>query len=133
MLDSESPNGCLATLSHFIARLRERSLLLYKLMKKSDHFTWTPKAQEALDYLKNMLKSPPILTAPTSEEPMLLYISATTQVVSAALVVERKEPGRSQKVQRPVYFICEVLSNSKTRYSQMQKLVYAILMTKCKL
>jgi hypothetical protein len=32
-----------------------------------------------------------------------------------------------------VYFISEVLSDSKTRYSQMQKLVYAILMTKRKL
>jgi hypothetical protein len=64
-------------------------------MKKSDHFTWTPEVQEALNSLKNMLKSPPILTTPTPEEPMLLYISATTQVVSAALVVEREDPGRS--------------------------------------
>jgi hypothetical protein len=54
-------------------------------------------------------------------------------VVSAALVLEREEPGRSQKVQRPMYFISEVFSDSKTRYSQMQKLVYAILMTKRKL
>jgi hypothetical protein len=106
---------------------------LYKLIKKSDHFTWTPEVQEALDSLKNMLKSPPILTALTHEEPMLLYISATTQVVSAALVVEREEPGRSQKVQRPVYFISEVLSDSKTHYSKIQKLVYVILMTKRKL
>jgi hypothetical protein len=126
-------SGCLAALSHFIARLGERNLPLYKLMKKSDHFTWTPEAQEALDSLKNMLKSPPILTAPTPEEPMLLYITMTTQVVSATLVVEREKPGRSQKVQRPVYFINEVHSDSKTRYSQMEKLVYAILMTKCKL
>jgi hypothetical protein len=43
--------GCLAALSRFIARLGERSLPLYKLMKKSDHFTWTPEAQEALDSL----------------------------------------------------------------------------------
>jgi hypothetical protein len=125
--------GCLAALSHFIARLGEHSLPLYKLMKKSDHFTWTPEAQEALDSLKNILKSPPILTAPTTEELMFLYISATTQVVSATLMVEREEPERSQKVQRPVYFISEVLSDSKTRYSQMQKLAYAILMTKRKL
>jgi hypothetical protein len=125
--------GCLAALSRFIARLRERSLPLYKLMKKSDNFTWTPEAQEELDSLKNMLKSPPILTAPTPEELMLLYISVETQVISAALVVEREEPERSQKVQRPVYFVSEVLSNSKTCYSQMQKLVYVILMTKRKL
>jgi hypothetical protein len=125
--------GCLAALSRLRARLGERSLPLYKLMKKSDHFMWNPEAQEALDSLKNMLKSPPILTAPTIEEPMLLYISATTQVVSATLVVEREEPRRSQKVQRPVYFVSEVLSDSKTRYSQMQKCVYAILMTKRKL
>jgi hypothetical protein len=83
------------------------------LVKKSDNFLWTPEAQEALDSLKNMLKSPPILTAPTPKEPMLLYISAMTQVVSAALVVEREEPRRSQKVQRPVYFVSGVLSISK--------------------
>jgi hypothetical protein len=124
--------GCLAALSRFIVRLGERSLPLYKLMKKSDHFTWTPEAQDALDSLKNMLKSP-ILTALTPEEPILLYISATTQVVSAVLVVEREEPGRPQKVQQLVYFISEVLSDSKMCYSEMQKLVYAILMTKHKL
>jgi hypothetical protein len=36
---------------------------------------------------------------------MLLYIAATTQVVSAALVVERDESDKVLKVQWPVYFI----------------------------
>jgi hypothetical protein len=102
-------------------------------MKKSDHFAWNPEAQEALNSLKNMLQSPTILTAPTPEEPMLLYITAATQVVSAALVVEREEPRRSLKVQRPVYFMSDLLYDSKTHYLQMQKLVYAVLMTKRKL
>ena len=39
-----------------------------------------------------------------------------TQVVSAALVVERGEEGHALKVQRIVYFVSKVLSNSKTRY-----------------
>ena len=55
------------------------------------------------------------------------------QVVSAALVVEWEEEGHAFKVQRPVYFISEVLSDSKTRYSQIQKLLYTILLTKRKL
>jgi hypothetical protein len=66
-----------------------------------------------LDSLKNMLKSPPILTALTPEVSMLLYISATTQVVSASLVVKQEELGRSQNVQRLMYFFSEVLSDSK--------------------
>ena len=44
-------------------------------------------------------------------------ILVTTQVVRAAVVVEREEEGHALKVQRPVYFISEVLSDSKTRYS----------------
>jgi hypothetical protein len=92
-----------------------------------------PEAQEALDSLENMLKSPPILMAPTPEEPMLLYIAATTQVASAVLVVEREEPERSLKVQRPVYFMSEVLYDSKTRFLRMQKLVDTVFMTNRKL
>jgi hypothetical protein len=43
--------------------------------------------------------------SPEKGESLLLYITATTQVVRAALVVERDKPGCSHKMQRPVYFI----------------------------
>ena len=92
-----------------------------------------PKAQGALDKVKQLLMKALILVPPTDGEPLLLYIVATTQVVSAALVVEREEDGHALKVQRPMYFISEVLSDSKTRYSQIQKLLYAVLITKRKL
>jgi hypothetical protein len=36
--------SCLTALSRFIARLGQRSLPLYKPMKKSIHFSWTPEA-----------------------------------------------------------------------------------------
>jgi len=36
--------GCLAALSHFISRLGERTLPLYRLLKKTEHFTWTSEA-----------------------------------------------------------------------------------------
>jgi hypothetical protein len=78
-------------------------------MKKSDYFTWTLEVQEALDSLKNMLKSPPILTAQTPEEPKLLYISATTQVVSAAWWSSEKSPEGHRK--------CNDMCTSLARYS----------------
>ena len=54
-------------------------------------------------------------------------------MVSATLVVEREEERHALKVQRPMYFVSEVLSDSKTRNSQIQKLLYTILITKRKL
>jgi hypothetical protein len=49
----------------------------------------------------------------------LIYVAATTQVVSAAIVVERREEGHALPVQRPVYFI--------------SKLLYAVILTRQKL
>ena len=87
----------------------------------------------AFQQLKDFLTTPPILTAPEDGEMLLLYIAATTHMVSTALVVELDEPGHVYKVQRPVYFTSEVLGESKLRYPQVQKLLYAILITSRKL
>jgi ribonuclease HI len=54
-------------------------------------------------------------------------------VVSTALVVERAEEGHAYPVQHPVYFISEVLGPSKKKYPQVQKLLYAVLLTARKL
>jgi hypothetical protein len=70
---------------------------------------------------------------PSEKEPLLLYIAATNQVVSAAVVVERQEEGHALPVRRPVYFISEVLSETKTRYPQIQKLLYAMVLARRKL
>jgi ribonuclease HI len=54
-------------------------------------------------------------------------------VVSSAIVVERQEDGHAYPVQRPVYFVSEVLSESNAHYQPIQKLLYAVLITSQKL
>jgi hypothetical protein len=125
--------GCLAALSYFISRLGEKGLPLYRLLKKHEHFSWTAEAQDALDKLKTMLAHAPILTPPQDSEPLYLYVAATTQVVSAVIVVERTEEGHALPVQRPVYYISEVLSETKARYLQIQKLLYVVVLARRKL
>jgi hypothetical protein len=64
---------------------------------------------------------------------MLLYIAANSKAVSVAVMVERKEEGMEYPVQRPVYYISEVLAESKQRYPHWQKLVYGVFMATRKL
>jgi hypothetical protein len=125
--------GCLAALSRFISRLGEKGLPLYRLLRKTELFTWTSEAEEALENLKALLTNAPILVPPATGEALLIYVVATTQVVSAAVVVERREEGHALLIQRLVYFNSEVLSETKIRYPQIQKLLYAVIPTRRKL
>jgi hypothetical protein len=125
--------GCPAALSRFVSRLGEKGLPLYRLLKKHERFSWATEAQEALDKLKASLTHGPILTPPRDGEPLHLYVAATTQVVSAVIVVERTEEGHALPVQRPVYYISEVLSDTKACYPQVQKLLYAVVLARRKL
>jgi hypothetical protein len=131
--DVQKLTGCMAALNKFFSRLRERGLPFFKLMKCQDKFQWTEEAERALQDLKHHLQSPPVLTAPLLGEDLLLYIAATTHVVSSAIVVERGKEGHAFGVQRPVYFVSEVLSESNVRYPVVQKLLYAILIASRKL
>jgi hypothetical protein len=56
--------GCLAALSRFISCLGKKGLPLYRLLRKTERFTWTPEAEEALGNLKALLTNVPILVPP---------------------------------------------------------------------
>ena len=64
---------------------------------------WTLEADAALQELKAYLSSVPTLVAPKPQEPLLLYLAAPNQVISAALVVQQE--------------VDEVESEQKTRES----------------
>jgi hypothetical protein len=55
----------MAALSRFVARLGEKALPFYALMKKSDDkFEWIEETDTAFVQLKNVLSTPPVLVAP---------------------------------------------------------------------
>jgi hypothetical protein len=125
--------GMMAALGRFISKLGEKGLPFFKLLKKADKFVWDDEAQKAFEALKESLTTPLVMTPLIPKETLLLYISATTNVVSTVLVAEREEEGQAYHVQRPVYYVSEVLADAKTRYTQPQKLLYALLITSRKL
>ena len=63
----------------------------------------------------------------------MLYVAANSRAVSVAIVVERKDAGKEHPIQQPVYYVSEVLIESKQRYPHWQKLVYGVFMARRKL
>jgi hypothetical protein len=58
-----------------------------------------PRGSKSFQRYQGLSHQTPVLVAPHKEEPLLLYIVATTQVVNMAIVVERKEEGHIQTIQ----------------------------------
>jgi hypothetical protein len=56
-----------------------------------------------------------------------------SNVVSTTIVVERRESDTNRKIQYLVYFVSEVLSDSKSWYFHIMKLTYALVITAHKL
>ena len=97
------------------------------------HFEWTDAATAGLEEIKAILATNLVLAAPNMGEPMLLYITATHQVVSAVLVVVRETDGHKFPLQKPVYYVSTVLTPCKSRYPHYQKIAYAVFMASRKL
>lgn len=68
---------------------------LNTLKKKGQPFQWTPQCQQAFDYLKACLTSPPILGHPNLHLPFTVYTNASDTGLGAVLT-QRKEQGSEE-------------------------------------
>jgi hypothetical protein len=89
--------GRIITLNRFIAKLVERSLPFFSVLRGSAKVEWGPEQQKAFDDLKQYLQHLPTLSSPEQGHPLILYVSTTHSVVSLALVME-KEVAQSRAV-----------------------------------
>jgi hypothetical protein len=123
--------GRLASLNRFISRSAERNLPFFEILKSAEVFQWGPAQQKAFKELKQYLIDLTTLTPPSLGTPLLLYVAASHVVVSVALVQE-KQDGQVKR-QASVYFVSEVLNFSKKNYTELEKVLYVVLMASRKL
>nr|GEW08124.1 reverse transcriptase domain-containing protein [Tanacetum cinerariifolium] len=88
----QSLNGKLASLNRFLSKSAEKSLPLFKTLKKcikKSDFHWTSEAKQAVNQLKQHLSELPLLVAPKPKEELIVYLSASHGAISAVLMTER--------------------------------------------
>ncbi|KAL2240129.1 UNVERIFIED_CONTAM: Retrovirus-related Pol polyprotein from transposon [Sesamum indicum] len=119
--------GKIASLSRFISRSAGKSLPFFKVLRKPKNFAWTSECDQALQELKKYLTKPPLLANPKEGETLFLYLGVSENAVSSVLV--REEASN----QNPVYYVSKMLQGAESRYSEMEKLALALIVTARKL
>lgn len=126
--DIQRLTSCIATSGRFISKSAERCILFFKTLKTSRKiFFWNEECSKAWGDLKDYLSRLPLLSAPVTGEVFYIYLSTSQQSVASILVRDLEGS------QVPVYFISRILRDAKVCYSQIEKLVYALVVSTCKL
>ena len=77
------------------ANLSGRCQPFTRLMKKGASFVWDQTCQEAYEDIKGYLIKSPVLVAPTSGKPFLLYVKAMDHSLGA-LLAQKDDNGHEQ-------------------------------------
>ncbi|XP_072087012.1 uncharacterized protein [Arachis hypogaea] len=115
--------GRLTALSRFLGASAARAIPFFNLMRKGMAFEWTPACEEAFNHFKQILAAPPVLGKPKAGEPLYLYLSVTEEALAAVLVTEEA------RTQQPVYFVSRALQGPELRYSKLERLALALLVS----
>lgn len=112
----------LATLSKFISRATNRNLPFLKVLRHAKTFKWTEECERVFAKLKAYLTNPPLLSKPKPNEVLFLYLAVSPTALSAALVCE------DGGAQLSVYYVSNALVSMESRYQDIKKLTFTILM-----
>lgn len=116
-------NGMLTALSRFVAKSAQHALSFFKLLRNETKFEWTDECEASLKHIKETLSAPPVLSRSNQGEVLYLYLSVSSDAVSAVLVRETSEG------QKLVYFTNKALLGPETRYHKIKKVALALLST----
>jgi len=115
----------LTYIQRFISNLSGRCQPFTKLMKKGVSFVWDGACQETFEKIKRYLTHPPVLAAPVSEKPFLIYVRAMDHSLRALLA-----QNNDQEYEQAIYYLSRTMIGAEHRYNPVEKeclpLIFAI-------
>ncbi|KAM1949442.1 hypothetical protein ACFX15_009497 [Malus domestica] len=115
-------------LKRFISKATDRCAPFFKAFKGSKKYiAWTDECVEAFKNLKDYMSKASLLSKPEVGDTLIIYLSVSASAVSSVLI---RNDGN---VERPVYYASKTLQDAETRYSNIEKLALALVMSARKL
>ena len=98
---------------------------LHQINEKGVSFIWGDACQQAFEEIKQYLTQPPVLTAPVSGKPFLIYVRAMDHSVGA-LLAQNNDQGHEQAI----YYLSRTMIGAEHWYNPIKKeclaLVFAV-------
>ncbi|KAG8480467.1 hypothetical protein CXB51_024656 [Gossypium anomalum] len=117
--------GRLNYITQFISQLTEKCDPIFCLLKKHNPGEWDDECQKAFDKVKEYLSSPPILSPPSSDRLLILYLTVFGNSMGCVLGQHDKS-GRKKKV---IYYLSKKFTECELRYSLIEKLCCTLVWT----
>ncbi|KAM1115756.1 hypothetical protein ACFX19_006472 [Malus domestica] len=126
--DIQSLTGKVAALTRFIFKATNRCAPFFKALKGSKKYiTWTDECAKAFKNLKDYMSKASLLSKPEVGDTLIIYLSISALTVSSVLIQ------KDGNVELPVYYASKALQDVETRYSNIEKLALALVMSARKL
>ncbi|KAM1464573.1 hypothetical protein ACFXTO_044205 [Malus domestica] len=100
-----------------------KAILDMKEPGSKKYITWTDECAEAFKNLKDYISKVPLLSKPEVGDTLIIYLSVLASAVSFVLI---RNDGN---VEQHVYYVSNALQHAETRYSNIEKLALALVMS----
>ena len=97
---------------------------MQELLKKSQHFCWVARHQEAFDAVQQALVNATTLAAPNEEGRLVLETDASAVAIDGILHQEQEHNGKT--ILRPIVYRSNSLTKSQLNYGAQKLEMYAV-------
>ncbi|CAL9031802.1 unnamed protein product, partial [Prunus brigantina] len=122
--DIQSLTGRVAALTRFISKATDRCAPFFKALKGSKRsITWTAECDKAFNELKEYMSRAPLLSTPEPGDTLMIYLSISATAVSSVLIQTK------EGAEHPVHYVSKALQDAEARYSDIEKLAFALVVS----